>query len=222
MGHMHWSRGVKQQFCQASQHCSFNVQVTPFSSDHHWASCRIKSCKGLVVLHPVCDREREWWKSPAAEIVRFGSFQGTNRMEVAVWTPWHSPSTAAGGGPRNAQSAKLLILWIWRNLCSTGPCACAAPRSVSVQCRALSLCKAGLHARPIPLSWVSHIGPTPTLSSTCCTNTTVRKVMQDMDSHLFVLKVMSSRIAINLQNIHRAGGNHMFQNDAAKHRVPRA
>ena len=37
----------EQQLCQASQHCSFIAQVTPFTSDHHLVNLRNQILQGI-------------------------------------------------------------------------------------------------------------------------------------------------------------------------------
>ena len=132
----------------------------------------------------MCSREG-WWKSPTAELLEIGSFKGAYCIEVAARTPQAFPRAPPGSGPCNAQSqqthsfdgydrtyaAPILVIVQRRApcLCNADDCACATPTLMLVQCR--------------PLSWASHIGPTPP-SFHCRTNTTICKAMLNMDSEL--------------------------------------
>ena len=92
-------------------------------------------------------------------------------------------------------------------LCNTDPCACASPTLMSVQCR--SRCH-DLHT-PTPPFFL-HL-----LYQQNCVQSDARCGFGSR----FVLKV-SSQIANNMRNMHRAGRNQILQNSAAKYRIPSA
>ena len=101
-----------------------------------------------------------------------------------------SPCTAVGGGLRNAEFQQKL------SFCGYG-ITCAALSLVIVQRRAPCLCNADLCACAtttlMPMQCRSrcddlHTSGPPHPFSTCCTNTTVCKAIQDMDSGIYCVE----------------------------------
>ena len=131
------------------------------------------------------------WKSPALDIA--GRDWKFPRQEVpkarSAWIPkWpcerrgHFPVHCCERWPAQLPiSAEPFILWIWHHLCSAKPSDCAGPRPVPVPCD-ICVC-ATPTPMPIqfPLFMVFTLWALPTCFSTCHTNTTVCKTMQDMD-----------------------------------------
>ena len=125
-------------------------------------------------------------------------------------TPRAFPAQHRGWSPRNAQSQQNPLFCGY-------DVTCAAPGPLIVQRRALCLCNADPyacpHARaiPIPLPWFHALGPPHLLFATCSTNTTVSKQRKIWIRELTRVKCGDLADHNHHANIHRAGGNQIFQ-----------
>ena len=100
--HVHWLRGVNKQVCQASQHCRVNLELRLSPPIIIWANWASMSCKGLLVLRPVCvARSDGTHQQQSCRVWKWSrhTSHGSGRANAVGFSPW----TAMGGGPRNAQ-----------------------------------------------------------------------------------------------------------------------
>ena len=137
-------------------------------------------------------------------------------------TPRAFPAQRRGRSPRNAQSQQNPLFCGY-------DVTCAAPSPLIVQRRALCLCNADpcafphAQAIPIPLPWFHALGPPHRFLPLAVPTTTVRKAKTIIWIRKFTRVKCGDLADRNHQaNIHRAGGNQIFQNSAAKHRIPSA
>ena len=151
----------------------------------------------------------------------FGRFQCTHCMALAVQRRGRSPRNAAGGDRATLNLSKTLcFVGDERNLCSAEPSDCAAPRPVLVQCRPLRF----PHARaiPIPLPRFHALGPPTRFFPLAVPTQPCAKRYKIWIWELTRVKCGALADCNHHANIHRAGGNQISQNSAAKHRIPSA
>ena len=114
--------------------------------------------------------------------------------------------------------------WIWHNLCNAEPCDCAnaAPRAYAMPTLALVQRRPSCpcSAYPIVMTFTHWAHPTHFLYLLYQHNYVQNDARYGF-GNLVVLK-LTSRIAVNMQNTHRVGGNQICQNSAARYRIPSA
>ena len=150
------------------------------------------------------------------EIVR----QGTHRMEVAVRSPWAFPRAPPGEVAHATPNFSKNL-----SFCGYG-ITCATLSIVIVQRRALCLCNADPCAlMPVQCRSRCHdlhtLGPPHPFFQLPYQHNRVQSDARYGFGNLFVLNV-SWQIVINMQNIYQTGGNQIFQDSAAKYRIPSA
>ena len=144
-------------------------------------------------------------------VVGFENCQGTHCMEVEVQMLrvqfQQHPSFCVYGVTYAAQS---LVIMQCHTPClrNADPCACAMPT------RPCS-------ADPVVIMAFTHWAHPTRFFHVQYKHNYVQSDARYGFRNLSVLKV-SCWIALNMQNIHRAGGNQIFQNSAAEHRIPSA
>ena len=140
---------------------------------------------------------------------------------IGCATPRVFPAQRRGRSPRNAQSQEN------PSFCGYDV-TCAAPSPLIVQRRALCLCNADPcafpHARAIPiaLSWFHALGPPHRFLPLAVPTQPCAKRCKIWIREFTCAKCGDLVDRNHHANIHRAGGNQIFQNSAAKHRIPSA
>ena len=211
---------MNKQLCQASQHCSVIAQVTPFTSDHDLGqSAQSNLARDRLSLLPCV--AKKVLEITSGKHKGFGRFQCTHCMALAVQRRGRSLRNAAGGHRATLNLSKTLcfvgmILIVQRRalcLCSAAPCACAMPTPALslMPGQFRSLCH-GFRHWAHPTAFLPLAVPTQPCAKRC--KIWIREFTR--------VKCGDLADRNHHANIHRTGGNQIFQNSASKHRIPSA